>query len=163
MMASYTPTPKLSKRLLECPPAPCKLDFSKMKKRPVSERFIFPKSTEQTLAEALAEIEALKKQVAQKDVTISEMDKEISRLNEIKDDYDDAITEYKEIIDADHEDIEALKKKCKDNDKELLDYMNEKTAVIAELLGENIELKNRVNDLTNKILNPFQRKPHPTF
>lgn len=36
------------------------IDFSKMKPRPVSHSFVFPKSTEQKLAEALAEIEALK-------------------------------------------------------------------------------------------------------
>jgi hypothetical protein len=38
-----------------------KLDLSKMPKKPISEGFVFPKSTEQKLAEALAEIEALKK------------------------------------------------------------------------------------------------------
>lgn len=36
------------------------IDFSKMKPRPVSHSFVYPKSTEQKLAEALAEIEALK-------------------------------------------------------------------------------------------------------
>ena len=40
-----------------------KLDLSKMPKRPISAPFVFPKSTEQKLAEALAEIEALKKTV----------------------------------------------------------------------------------------------------
>lgn len=39
-----------------------KIDFSKLKKRPVSEGFVFPKNTEQKLAEALDEIEKMKKQ-----------------------------------------------------------------------------------------------------
>lgn len=37
-----------------------KLDLSKMPKKPISAPFVFPKSTEQQLAEALAEIEKLK-------------------------------------------------------------------------------------------------------
>ncbi len=41
--------------------APCKIDFSKVKPRLVSEYFEFPKSTEQKLEEALAEIASLKK------------------------------------------------------------------------------------------------------
>ena len=40
---------------------PCKIDFSKVKPRLVSEYFEFPKSTEQKLEEALAEIASLKK------------------------------------------------------------------------------------------------------
>ena len=42
-------------------PSPVKIDFSKVKPRPVSENFVFPKSTEQKLEEALAEIAGLKK------------------------------------------------------------------------------------------------------
>jgi hypothetical protein len=41
--------------------APCKIDFSKVKPRHVSDYFEFPKSTEQKLEEALAEIASLKK------------------------------------------------------------------------------------------------------
>ena len=40
---------------------PCKIDFSKVKPRPVSDYFEFPKSTEQKLEEALVEITSLKK------------------------------------------------------------------------------------------------------
>jgi len=42
-------------------PSPVKIDFSKVKPRPVSENFVFPKSTEQKLEEALVEIAELKK------------------------------------------------------------------------------------------------------
>lgn len=42
-------------------PSPVKIDFSKVKSRPVSESFVFPKSTEQKLEEALVEIAELKK------------------------------------------------------------------------------------------------------
>ena len=38
-----------------------RIDFTKFKPRPVSENFVFPKSTEQKLEEALAEIAELKK------------------------------------------------------------------------------------------------------
>jgi hypothetical protein len=57
-------TPQRPKRLLECPDAPSrpfKMDFSSMKPRPVSSPFIFTKSTEQKLEEALAEVASLKK------------------------------------------------------------------------------------------------------
>jgi len=42
-------------------PSPVKIDFSKVKPRPASENFVFPKSTEQKLEEALVEIAELKK------------------------------------------------------------------------------------------------------
>ena len=47
------------------------LDFSKMPKKPISEGFVFPKSTEQKLADAVAEIEELKKSLAEKDTEIA--------------------------------------------------------------------------------------------
>ena len=63
---------------------PAELDLSKMPKKPISEGFVFPKSTEQKLAEtdqklseteqklseALAEIEALKKKCSAKEASI---------------------------------------------------------------------------------------------
>jgi hypothetical protein len=42
-------------------PSPLRINFTKFKPRPVSENFVFPKSTEQKLEEALAEIAELKK------------------------------------------------------------------------------------------------------
>ena len=98
-------TPPRPQTIQECPPAPSrpiKIDFSKMPKKPVSEGFVFPKSTEQKLAEALAE-------------------------------------------------VERLKKKCKENEKELLDYMIEATADIAGLLSENIALKKKNEGLEAEI------------
>jgi hypothetical protein len=58
------PVTTRSKTYATAPPQPSKnvarIDCSKMKPRPVSHSFVFPKSTEQKLAEVLAEIEALK-------------------------------------------------------------------------------------------------------
>jgi hypothetical protein len=41
--------------------SPLRIDFTKFKERLVSENFVFPKSTQQKLEEALAEIAELKK------------------------------------------------------------------------------------------------------
>lgn len=55
---------------------PIKLDFSKMTKmhkKAASAPFEFPKSAEQKLAEALAEIETLKAEISNKNAKIAEL------------------------------------------------------------------------------------------
>jgi len=97
-------------KLMASPPkvVPYPVSDPKMEPSPVSDSFALPKSTEQKLAEALAE-------------------------------------------------IEALKKKCNENDKELLDYMNEKTASISSLLSENKALKAENEKLMKENLRRLNR------
>lgn len=76
----------------------CKIDFSKVKPRPVSDYFEFPKSTEQKLEEALAEIARLKKTNA-------------------------SLT------------------------KEFMEYMNERTKIIADKICEVWEAKRKIKEL----------------
>lgn len=125
-----------------------KIDFSNMKKKPATVGFVFPKSTEQKLAEAEAKIAQLEEALKKKDRELASAVYGMELMSRKTREESNAIKELKA-------ENEALKKKCKDNDKELLDYMNEKTARIAELLGENMELKKRVETLTERIRNPM--------
>lgn len=61
------------------------LDLSKIRKKPVSEGFIFPKSIELQLSEALAEIIALKKENEELKNTIAANQIENEELNNIID------------------------------------------------------------------------------
>ena len=63
------------------------LDFSKMPKKPISEGFVFPKSTEQKLAEALAEIEALNNENAK-------LKKDVKNVKEMNSILEDAIEQH---------------------------------------------------------------------
>lgn len=126
-------TPPRVQRNVECPPAPKKpfLDFSRVPKKPVSEPFVFPKSTEEKLADALGEIEKVKKEMS-------------------------AMTLENDV----------LKETCKANVKELVDYMNQKMTQTVNLLDENVRLRQnnmvlekRVDELTDRIRNPFKNAP----
>lgn len=97
------------------------IDFSNMPPKYVSEPIVFLPTTEQKLAEALAEVELLKKNKASLE-------------------------------------------------KEFRDYMNERTAAIAELLTENtmvkeenVELHKRVDTLTDRIRDPFKSAMRARF
>jgi uncharacterized protein (UPF0335 family) len=70
-----------SKTAAKASQQPFKMDFSKMPKKPISEGFVFPKSTEQKLSEALAEIEALKNENA----TLKKQVKNVMEENSILD------------------------------------------------------------------------------
>lgn len=59
--ATAARTKELAAAYLKARAETCKIDFSRVKPRPVSDYFEFPKSTEQKLQEALAEIATLKK------------------------------------------------------------------------------------------------------
>lgn len=101
---AYAATAARKKELESKRPSPAafKIDFSSMKPRPVSDSFVFPKSTEQKLQEALNEIAILKKTKAS---------------------------------------IE----------KEFIEYMNERTKIIADLLGKTFEANDKVIALEEEL------------
>ena len=70
------------------PPAQVKIDFSKMPQRPVSEGFVFPKSTEQKLAEAEAKIadlqEGLEQKLAEAEAKIADLEEALKKYREMR-------------------------------------------------------------------------------
>ena len=167
-------TPPRIQRVLECPPAPVKLDLSKMPKKAVSAAFVFPKSTEQKLAEAEAKVAQLEEALKKKDRELANAVYGMTLMSKKSREQTQPLKTENEMLKEEVKKLEkemsamwlendALKKKCKNNDKELLDYMNKKTADIAELLGENHALKKRVDELVDRIQNPFKSAPRAPF
>jgi uncharacterized GH25 family protein len=72
------------------------MDFSKVQRRPVSDSFVFPKSTEQKLAEALAEIEALKKKNKGLEDTVNYYEAEVEYLENEKLNAENAMLKMKQ-------------------------------------------------------------------
>jgi hypothetical protein len=91
-----------------------KIDFSKMSQKPVSEGFVFPKSTEQKLAEAEAKLAHVEAKLA----------------------------EVEEALKKEREKIEMLKMSKRSAENEFCYYMNDRDAHINELLAENFAIKN---------------------
>jgi hypothetical protein len=77
-------TPPRAERVAQCPPAPSKpafkIDFSKMPQKDKTPAFVFPKSTEQQLAEALAENQQFREAINRMVETHNAQRDEIDRL-----------------------------------------------------------------------------------
>ena len=121
------------------------LDF-KMKKRPVSEGFVFPKTTEQFLEEALAKIARLESAA-----------KETALVHESE------FADFEEKFDADYDKLYLQKLELeKENSKLRIEISNlhtENSKVRTELIeqdAENEALKKRVSTLTERIRDPFK-------
>jgi hypothetical protein len=148
-------TPQRPKRILECPDAPSrpfKMDFSRMNPRPVSDSFVFPKSTEQKLEEALAEIAALKKtklsienefreymnertgHIAELLTESRELKREVKKLTDEKKMLEVEVNTVEKEMSCDYEEQVDTLKKVDTLEKENAKLTAEKTRLHADLL-----------------------------
>jgi hypothetical protein len=124
-------------------PSPLKIDFTKVKPRPVSENFVFPKSTEQKLEEALAEVEALKLERSSKNAKIAELATKLTMERKYPMTNNNLLTEN-ETLKAE---LYLLKKK-NENLEWTVKYLSWK-----EQYGAAVD---RCNQLRERISNPFK-------
>ena len=145
-LASYPVTPPRIQRVLECPPAPVKLDLSKMRKRPISEGFVFSKSTEQKLAEALAEIEDLKTKL------VKEKKQHTTDINVLENSWSQELQRVK----TENAELLFMNDELKKRVDTLTGDVNDLRGDLNDMLDENIALENKVNNLKDRIQNPFK-------
>lgn len=125
-----------------------KIDFTKMPKKAVSEPFVFPKSTEQKLAEALAEIETLKVEKNRLTNRCMNIEYYQTTIDSCKKELAAALDRSKEL----EVENEALKKKNEDLES-LVKYLEGEIDSWKEQYGRALDRSNQLHD---RIKNPFR-------